>query len=147
MVSWDYTNRNQAEGTGGKCVEHSPTIGCLVYIVLHNRVSTEGMMYVHVVHLLFGEASMAKDHSEWNARTLSKIIRHYRGVELPAGYPVKAKGQQGGRGVKGVSPTDVRPRRDGMSSIPEDATFRDVSYGTAPALMTVHVVGDGEVSK
>jgi len=145
VASWDYANRNQAKGVDGKCVEHSPTIGCLVCMVLYNRVGTESMMDVWRIY------SPAKDCPEWNAMALSEIISHYRGVPLPKDCPVNVTGPQGGRGTKGPSPTDVRPREDGKSSIPVDAngdrvTGRDVSFGAVPGLMTVHVVGDGKTS-
>ena len=79
------------------------------------------------------------------------FLSHYRGVELPKGCPVEDTGPQGGRGDPGRSRTAVRPRVDGKSYIPLDAsgnrvTGRDVSFGAVPELMTVHVVGDGKAS-
>ena len=71
----------------GKCVEHSPTIGCLVCMVLRSRVCTKSMMGVWRIY------SPAKDYPEWNAMALSEIISHYRGVALPVGYPANDKCQ------------------------------------------------------
>ena len=139
MVSWGYANRNQSEGAGGKCVEHSPTIRCLVCMVLYNRVGTKSMMYVWRIY------PPAEDHPEWNAMPLSEIISHYRGGDIPGGCPVKAKGLQDGRGGDGRL-AGQRVRASGSSSIPEGARGREVSFGVTPKFMTVHVVGGGKAS-
>ena len=86
-------------------MEHSPMIWCLVCMVLYNREGHQFMMDVRCIY------SSAKDCPEWNAMALSEIISHYRGVVLSDGCPVKAQGQQGGRGVRDRSPKNVRPCR------------------------------------
>ena len=68
VVSWDYANSNQAKGVDEKCVEHSSTIGRLVFMVLYSRVSTKSMMDVWRIY------SPAKDYPVWNAMALSEII-------------------------------------------------------------------------
>ena len=84
-------------------MDHSPTIGCLVCMVLYNRVDTKSVMGVWRIY------SPAKDCPEWDAVALSEIISHYRGAPLPDGCPVNVTGPQGGRGNMGTSPADVRP--------------------------------------
>ena len=103
-------------------------------MVLYNRVDQESMLDVCRIY------PPAKDYPEWNAMALSKIISL-----------VNVTGPQGGNGGPGVSRTGVRQRKGNKSPIPVDATGkrvtdRDVSFGAAPGLMTVHVVGDGKPS-